>query len=71
MESFDVIEYISLGLVSSAVVAVVGSFTLEHAGEPFTCRVVATVADSAHGTDERVPLQEALIVAAPKLTAMI
>jgi hypothetical protein len=71
VESFDVIEYIGPGLVSGAVTAVVCSFTLEHPEESFTCRVVSTMADSAHGTDERVSLQEALIVAASKLTPAI
>ena len=71
MEPFDVVENISSGFITCSVSAMIRLLSLEHAEESLAGRIVTTVTDSAHGTDERIALQEALVVTAPKLTPSI
>jgi len=64
-------KHICPGLVPGTVTAVVGSFTLEHAEKTFAGGVVATVTHGTHRTDECVPLQETLVIAAAELAATV
>lgn len=71
MEPLDVVKHVGFGGVQRWVVMPVDALALEHAEEAFAGRVVATVADGTHRTQQRVLLQKALVVAALELTAAV
>lgn len=71
MEPLDVVKHVGFGGIQRRVLMPVDPFALEHAEEAFAGCVIATVTDSAHRTQQRVLLQEPLVVAALELTAAV
>jgi len=67
MKTLNVIEQIRFGDIPCPVLAPVYTLTLEHTEEAFTGGIVAAVTHGAHGADQGVQLQEALVIAAAKL----
>ncbi len=71
MEPLDVVKHVGLGDIQRRVLMAVDAFALEHPEEAFAGRVVAAMADGTHRTQQRVLLQEPLVVAALELTAAV
>ena len=60
VEAFDVVEYVGLGLVASAIGLARCPFGLQRREEALHCRIVPHVARPAHAADYAVVGQEAL-----------
>lgn len=71
MKALNVIEQIRFGDIPCPVLAPVYTFTLENTEEALTGGIVTAVTHGAHGADQGVQLQKALVITAAKLAATI
>jgi hypothetical protein len=71
VKALNVVKYIRFGHIHYAINLPVRTLPFEHPKETLTGRIIAAVTNSTHGADQRVLIQETLIVTTAKLAATV